>query len=75
MLTEDTPGLAKPLSASNVRTLKRTDGTSQVTYRGKPLYLFSLEGIVPSKSGPGFVITGSGNGLKVGGGSFQLVTP
>jgi predicted lipoprotein with Yx(FWY)xxD motif len=74
LLTQGTAGVAKPLAASAVGTLKGSDGT-QVTYHGKPLYLFAFEGIAPNQNGPGFHVTGNGNGVKVGGGSFQLITP
>ena len=45
-------------------TIKRSNGTDQVTYGGKPLYLFAYEGIAPQ--GVGYVATGNGNGAKVG---------
>jgi hypothetical protein len=76
VLTDGTPGVESPLSAGKVGTLRRADGTAQVTYGGKPLYYYSRE--TPTKivadDGLAFV-AGNGNGLKVGGGTFQLVTP
>jgi hypothetical protein len=66
VLSSSTPhvtGLAK----SAVGTIVRPDGTRQVTYHHKPLYLYSLE--VPRIGGspPGFLnpaTTGNGNGVR-----------
>ena len=66
-------GRGGQLTAASVGTIKRSNGTDQVTYGGKPLYMFAYEGIAPQ--GVGYVATGSGNGAKVGGGVFDLVTP
>jgi len=75
LLTSGTPGVTAPLKASNLGTLKRADGTLQVTYRGKPLYLYSLEGVITHASGGGHA-AGNGNGKKgPDAGSFSLVTP
>ena len=76
LLTGGTPGLIDGLPAGNFGTLKRSDGTAQVTYRGKPLYLYSRESIGRNTNGPGSHVLGNGNGLKSpGGGIFTLVTP
>jgi len=76
LLTGGTPGLIDGLRASSIGTLKRSDGTVQVTYRGKPLYLYSRESIGKNTKGPGSHVLGNGNGLKSpGGGTFTLVTP
>jgi predicted lipoprotein with Yx(FWY)xxD motif len=73
LLTNGKPALESMLATTSVGTLKRPDGTTQVTYGGKPLYLFAYEGIAPQ--GVGYAATGSGNGAKVGGGIFDLVSP
>jgi predicted lipoprotein with Yx(FWY)xxD motif len=71
LLDQGTPSVLSSLSASSVSTIDRSDGTGQLSYHGKPLYLYSLENIVPE--GMGYAATGSGNGLKVAGGTFSLV--
>ena len=71
VLTGAHPGVANGLSASKVGVLMRSDGTDQVTYGGRPLYLFANEQIVPQ--GTDLVAAGNGNGIKVGRGTFRLV--
>jgi predicted lipoprotein with Yx(FWY)xxD motif len=71
-LTSGTPGLAGGLSAKNVATLRTPKGT-QVSYKGHPLYFFAFEQLGPTPTGIG--PAGNGNGIKVGGGTFRLVTP
>lgn len=73
LLSTGTPSLMSGLSATNVSTLTLPNGTTQLVYKAKPLYLFSQETIkiLPT----GFTATGSGRGKTLGGGSFQLVTP
>jgi predicted lipoprotein with Yx(FWY)xxD motif len=76
VLTDGSAGVESPLSAGKVGTLRRSDGTQQVTYDGKPLYFYSRE--TPTKvvadDGLAF-IAGNGSGIKAGGGTFELVTP
>ncbi len=73
LLTNSKPAVEGTAAAASVGTIKRSNGTDQVTYGGKPLYMFAYEGIAPQ--GVGYVATGNGNGAKVGGGVFDLVTP
>ena len=74
LLTSGTPGVTAPLKTGNIGTLRRADGTIQVTYRGKPLYLYSLEGVIKN-AGAGHA-AGNGNAKKgPDGGTFSLVTP
>jgi predicted lipoprotein with Yx(FWY)xxD motif len=74
LLTSGSPGLSGGLKAGNFGTLKRSDGTLQVTYKGKPLYYYSRELATKGASGA-YALVGNGNGLKGPGGTFQLVTP
>lgn len=73
VLTTGTAGLMGTLSASKVGKIMRSDGTDQLSYDGKPLYLYSLEGIKPTPTG--FATLGNGAGKSIGGGTFALVTP
>ncbi len=74
LLTTGTPGVLGKLTASDFGTLKRADSTAQLTYKGRPLYLYSQEGIAQGPTG--FAATGNGNGSKdAAGGTFQLVSP
>ena len=73
LLTDSLPGATTPVDVSKIGSIKRPDGTYQVTYAGKPLYLYSDEAVV-LKNGQR-VIAGSGNGVKATGGTFELVTP
>ncbi len=70
VLTSGTPGVSGRLSERRVGKIKGPEGV-QVTYNGKPLYLFSLEGLAPTATGYG--ATGSGNHVKFKGGTFKLV--
>jgi predicted lipoprotein with Yx(FWY)xxD motif len=70
VLTSGLPGLSGGLSPRRLATLRNPDGI-QVSYRGKPLYLFAFEGLAPTSTG--FGATGNGNGISVGGGTFRLV--
>ena len=73
LLTGSASGAAKGLEASKVASVKRSDGWVQVTYDGKPLYLYANE--TPVKEGQSFAVVGNGNGVKADGGTFELVTP
>jgi predicted lipoprotein with Yx(FWY)xxD motif len=71
VLTSGTPGLGSGLPASSLGALTRADGTTQVTWAGKPLYFFSSEGLGQTATGVG--ATGNGNGITLNGGTFRLV--
>jgi predicted lipoprotein with Yx(FWY)xxD motif len=52
VLTTGTPRVKAPISTKDVGVVRRADGTNQVTYEGKPLYVFSSERFVFSPGGP-----------------------
>lgn len=65
------PGLAPGLS-NKAGLVTRADGSRQRTWAGKALYVYGNEGI--ALSGAGISFKGDGNGLKVSGGTFSLVS-
>jgi predicted lipoprotein with Yx(FWY)xxD motif len=73
VLTSSLPAATKSVATSKIGSIKLPNGTYQVTYAGKPLYLYSNESVV-LKNGQR-IIAGSGNGVKFDGGTFELVTP
>ena len=75
LLTAGSPGVEGAAQSGAVGTLTRPDGTLQVTYRGKPLYLFANEGIAKDPNDGNYHATGTGNGVKAPGGTFDLVAP
>jgi predicted lipoprotein with Yx(FWY)xxD motif len=66
-----TPGLAPGLT-NKAGLVTRADGSMQRTWDGKALYVYGDEGIGLSAAGIAF--KGNGNGLKVSGGTFSLVS-
>ena len=75
LLTAGSPGVEGAAQSGAVGTLTRPDGTLQVTYHGKPLYLFANEGIAKDPNDGNYHATGTGNGVKAPGGTFDLVAP
>ncbi|MET0512064.1 MAG: hypothetical protein ABW135_10345 [Thermoleophilaceae bacterium] len=65
-LTSANPKVGKGASASMTGTTKRSDGTTQVTYNGHPLYTFSGD------SSPGQT---SGQGVNAFGALWYVVSP
>ena len=65
-LTSAKPTVGKGASASMVGTTKRSDGKTQVTYNGHPLYTFAAD------SGPGDT---SGQGVNAFGALWYAVSP
>ena len=66
VLTKVKPTVSHGLSAGNVSTITRSDGTEQVTYKGHPLYYFVQD---PSAG------TTKGQGSDSFGAKWWLVTP
>ena len=75
LLTAGSPGVEGAAQSGAVGTLTRPDGSLQVTYHGKPLYLFANEGIAKDPNDGSYHPTGTGNAIKTPGGTFNLVAP
>lgn len=75
LLTAGSPGVEGGAQSGALGTLTRPDGSLQVTYHGKPLYLFANEGIAKDPNDGSYHPTGTGNAVKTPGGTFNLVTP
>ena len=73
MLTVGTPGTSGLVNASKVGTRPAGTGLKQVTYGGQALYLDAYE--TPKIESGKIVLSGTGNGVKLSGGSFHLVVP
>lgn len=77
VLTSGAPRGILGVVTKDLGTLRRLDGEEQVTYEGKPLYLYSREKFVfpPPVSLPQTTATaGNGEGLKwPGGGTFSVI--
>jgi predicted lipoprotein with Yx(FWY)xxD motif len=65
-LTSANPTVGKGASASMIGTTNRSDGKTQVTYNGHPLYTFTGD------SGPGDT---SGQGVSAFGGLWYALSP
>jgi predicted lipoprotein with Yx(FWY)xxD motif len=65
-LTSAKPTVGKGANASMIGTTKRSDGTTQVTYNGHPLYTFEGD------SSPGDT---SGQGVNAFGGLWYVLSP
>lgn len=65
-VTTASPKAGSGVSASKLGTVKRSDGTMQVTYAGHPLYTYTAD------TSPGQV---SGNGINSFGGVWNAVQP
>jgi predicted lipoprotein with Yx(FWY)xxD motif len=71
LYAQGTPGLSTGLS-QKAGLVTRADTSQQRTWAGKPLYLYGDEGLAPTATG--VAVKGNGNGLKVSGGTFSLVS-
>jgi predicted lipoprotein with Yx(FWY)xxD motif len=70
VLTSGTPGLSGGLAPGSLGTLSTRLGT-QVSYDGKPLYLFGYEKVEITPTG--IALAGNGNGKTWQGGTFSLI--
>jgi predicted lipoprotein with Yx(FWY)xxD motif len=58
-----------PSGVSSLSVVKRPDGSSQVAYKGQPLYAFASDAKPGDTAGQGFKDVGTWNAVTVGGGS------
>jgi len=63
--------LAEPM-LTGIGVAGLPSGPSQITWNGRPLYLFAFEALAPASNG-GAAPVGNGNGIKAFGGTFSLV--
>jgi predicted lipoprotein with Yx(FWY)xxD motif len=79
VLTTGPPQVSGGIAPRDVGAIRQPDGTYQVTYDGKPLYLYSAEqAVFTSPAGPPQTTgtVGNGNGLPgPDGGRFAIVFP
>jgi predicted lipoprotein with Yx(FWY)xxD motif len=71
VLTTGPPIVHDGIAQSSIGTIRRSNGTYQVTYDHRPLYLYSRETFFRSR-GPGLLSTGTagnGNGLRMSNGA------
>jgi len=69
--TNGTPGYSG-VPGAGIGVTGLPSGLSQMTWNGRPLYLFSNEALAPTSNG-GAVPVGNGNGIRAFGGTFSLV--
>jgi predicted lipoprotein with Yx(FWY)xxD motif len=71
VLTSGRPDAGPGVDATAVGTIVRPDGTHQVTYHGKPLYLFKNDAYIPTLPYNGGAASINGAGLSTPWGVFQ----
>lgn len=78
LLSSLAPHVANGISASDVGLIRRANGSRQVTYEGKPLYLYSREEVFLTRAGLLQASGTAGNGeghAGPDGGRFTFVEP
>jgi len=73
VLTSSAPVAGPGVDSRALGTIRRADGTRQVTYRGKPLYLFFGDAYIPTLPYNGGVASINGAGLHTMWGQFNTV--
>jgi predicted lipoprotein with Yx(FWY)xxD motif len=74
--TAGAPVAGSGVNAGAIGVINRFDGSEQVTYNGKPLYIYSQEEPLPGSHGPSTTGTaGNGKGVSAFGGQLRMVQP
>jgi len=68
-------GASAPRGVASLGTVKRPDGSEQVTYKGMPLYTFAEDQRPGDAKGEGFKDVGTWNAVTVGGASSTATPP
>jgi predicted lipoprotein with Yx(FWY)xxD motif len=71
LYTDGSPGYSG-VPAAGIGVVGLPAGPGQITWNGRPLYLFAFEALAPTSNGGG-APAGNGNGVKAFGGTFSLV--
>jgi predicted lipoprotein with Yx(FWY)xxD motif len=64
-----------PTGVASLATVKRPDGTVQVTYKGTPLYTFAQDTAPGQTNGQGIKDVGTWSAVRVSGGGAAASTP
>jgi predicted lipoprotein with Yx(FWY)xxD motif len=70
LLTGSHPQTSGGASANRLGTIQRPDGSHQVTYAGRPVYLFIHDAVLP-----GNPVVAHGSGITAFGGTFNPIPP
>jgi len=70
VMTDGFPGISGSLFGKGIAGLLRTAGGTQVSWNGRPIYLYANEGLFANDV---FHPVGDGDGVTVDGGTFSLV--
>jgi predicted lipoprotein with Yx(FWY)xxD motif len=69
------PSGGAPTGVSSLGTVTRPDGSSQVTYKGEPLYTFASDKAPGDANGQGLKDVGTWEAVSTGGGASSTPAP
>jgi predicted lipoprotein with Yx(FWY)xxD motif len=73
VLTSDSPEAGPGVDQDALGTIRRPDGTRQVTYKGRPLYLFADDAYIPGLPYNGGTASINGAGARTDWGAFNTI--